>query len=189
MSTPISVNFKNVPLEGVVDQLHSMTNINFDLDLRGLKEGTVDPKQSITANLKDVSLKSALSIICQQAGLKHVIENEAIRITTPKNAQGRQLVKSLPVGDLVIPAPNYVSATPGLSLTDSLRMATENAYGLHNRGGSGNSSMHSPGLPGGMGTGSTSNGLPGVGRMVNSPSGPREGGVTTGSTRARWSVS
>ena len=107
MHTPLSVNFKQTSLEGVVDQLQAMTGINFNLDLRGLKEGNVDPKQPITTNLKDVSLKSALDIICQQAGLKHVIESEAIRITTPKNAAGRQIVKSLSVGDLVVPAPNY----------------------------------------------------------------------------------
>ena len=109
MSTPISVNFKSTPLEGVVDQLQTMTAINFDLDLRGLKEGNVDPKHPITTSLKEMSLKSALTIICQQAGLKHVIENETIRITTPKNAAGRQLVKSIPVGDLVVPPTNYGS--------------------------------------------------------------------------------
>ena len=129
MSTPITVKFKGTPLDDVVSQLHSMTGINFDLDLRRLKEENFDSKQPITTDLKDVSLKSALTIICSRAGLRHVIENETIRITTPKGASGRQVVKSLSVGDLVVPAPNY-GATPGLSLTESLNMAQDSAYGL-----------------------------------------------------------
>jgi len=94
-------------------------------DGEGEKENN-PPKPPISADLKNVSLKSALTIICHQAGLKHVVENEAIRISTPKGTAGRQMVKSIPVGDLVIPAPNY-GAHPGLSLTDELMAATNSA--------------------------------------------------------------
>jgi hypothetical protein len=62
MSTPVSVNFKSTSLEAVIEHLQTMTAINFDLDLRGLKEGNVDPKQSITANLKDVSLLEQVEV-------------------------------------------------------------------------------------------------------------------------------
>jgi type II secretory pathway component GspD/PulD (secretin) len=180
MSTPISVNFKNVPLEGVVDQLHSMTNINFDLDLRSLKEGNVEAKTPISANLKDVSLKSALTIICQQAGLKHIIQNEAIRITTPRGASGQQLVKSMPVGDLVIPAVNFGQGGGLPSLAESLNDARMSAMGMSGRQNS-PTPRHSPGMPQGT-TAGTGSEYPGGGRLTNSPAGPREGGITTGST-------
>src|SRR5262249_48657244 len=92
MSTPISVNFKATPLDPVADQLRTMTNINFDLDTRRLKEENIDAKQPITSELNNVSLKSALDLICHQAGLKHAIESEVIRISTSKGLQGRQTV-------------------------------------------------------------------------------------------------
>lgn len=136
MSTPVSVNFKGMPLENAVEHLATVTGINFDLDTRGLKDGNIDSKQTITASLNNVSLKSALNIICQQAGLKHVIENETIRVTTPKNASGRQLVRSIPVGDLVVPAPNF-GQTPGLSLQDALLYQ-------RNKNNGGNSTMRTP---------------------------------------------
>lgn len=178
LSTPVTIKFKGQPLESVVSDLHTMTTINFHLDRRGLKEGNIDPNMPVTAELNNVSLKSALELICHEAGLKHVIESEAIRITTPKYAAGRQMVKSLSVGDLVVPAPNY-GAEPGLSLKDSLRMATEHAYGI-NRGLSG-SALRTPtrGLTGGSptGTGSTMPDLPGTpGRMRNTP---MEGGASS----------
>lgn len=171
--TPITVNFKATPLDGVVSQLHLMTGLNFDLDYRGLKEGNVDPKQPITTDLKDVSLKSALNIICQQAGLKHVIENEAIRISTPKGTSGRQMVKTMSVGDLVMAAPNF-GAHPGLSLTDQLTDARNSAYGRNTS----MSTPRNPSLPGGTGTGtSSSSGLPGIpGRIRNTP---MDNGVNT----------
>jgi type II secretory pathway component GspD/PulD (secretin) len=171
MSTPISVNFKGTSLDGVIEHLNKMTGINFDLDLRSLKEGNIDPKMPITTSgeIKDVSLKSALDIICRQAGLRHVIESETIRVTTPKGAAGRQTVRAISVGDLVIPAPNY-GAHPGLSLTDQLRMAQEHAYNPFRAVNS--SSLRTPGngLPGGASVGSPGLDLPGSpGRLRNTP--------------------
>src|SRR5262249_37906817 len=122
----------------------------------------------------DVSLKSALDIICQQAGLKHVIESEAIRITTPKLASGRQVVKSLSVGDLVVPAPNY-GAPPGLELKDTLRMAVEGAY---KRPAPGSSTLRTPhgALPNGVSTGSSSD-LPGIPGRLRNENDPMGGGA------------
>jgi type II secretory pathway component GspD/PulD (secretin)/tetratricopeptide (TPR) repeat protein len=177
MHTPLSVNFKQTPLDGVVDQLHAMTGINFNLDLRGLKESNLDSKQPITTDLKDVSLKSALDIICQQAGLKHVIESEVIRITTPKLAAGRQVVKSLSVGDLVVPAPNY-GATPSLQLSNSLDMAAKAAYGILKPESS--STLRTPhgALPNGTGTGNSSSmDLPGSPGRLRNTNAPSEGGA------------
>lgn len=175
MSTPVDVSFKGTSLDAVVEHLHTMTAINFDLDLRSLKEGNVDPKQPITADLKGVSLKSALTVICQQAGLKHLVQNETIRITTPKGAAGQQMVKSIPVGDLVVPAPNY-GATPGLTLSETLRMAAESAFGMNSK--MGGSSLKTPanGLSGGTGVGSTADGSDVPNRLRNTP---REGGASS----------
>ena len=165
LATPVTVNFNAMPLEGVVEHLATMTGINFNLDVRGLKEGSIDSKQAISAKLNNVSLKSALNIICQQAGLKHVIEDEVIRVTTPKNAAGRQVVRSIPVGDLVVPAPNF-GQEPGLSLPDALRAS----MGRGPTNGTGPSMLRSPGgLPGGSNVSDA--GTPGspAGRLMNQP--------------------
>lgn len=177
LSTPISVNFKATPLDAVVDQLHVMTSINFDLDLRRLKDENIDSKQQITTDLKDVSLKSALDIICRQAGLRHTIESEAIRISTAKGLAGRQTTRSMSVGDLVIPATNPTHR-PELALANQLKNAAEHAYGRMPTPGA---TPRAPagGLPGGTGTGSSSmSSLPGIpgGRIRNTP---EDGGVHT----------
>jgi len=164
MSTPLSVNFKAMPLDSVVEHLQTMTQINFDLDLQGLKDAGIDPKQPITANfVKEMSLKSALGVICRQAQLTHVIEHEAIRITTPKRASGRQIMKALSVGDLVIPPQTSVN-NPATQFSDTLAAVKNQALGM--------SSMHTPSsprpgsLPGGSGTGSSSMDLPGTGGRI-----------------------
>jgi type II secretory pathway component GspD/PulD (secretin) len=178
LSTPISVNFKATPLDAVVDQLHVMTSINFDLDLRRLKEENFDSKQPITVDLNSVSLKSALDIICRQAGLRHTIENEAIRISTAKGLAGRQMMKTLSVGDLVIPATNAVNR-PALSLANQLENAANSAYGhLHTPGANATPRPGLGGLPNGMSTGTGSlPGIPGAaGRIRNTP---EDGGVNT----------
>ncbi len=165
MNTPVSVNFNAMSLDSVVEHLSTVTKINFDLDTRSMKEGNIDAKQSITAKLENVSLKSALNIICQQAGLKHLIENEAIRVTTPKGASGRQTVRSIPVGDLVIPAPNF-GAEPGLSLPDALRLSS----GRGNMNATGGPSLRSTGAGLSGGTPVNDNGVPGqAGRLQNQP--------------------
>jgi type II secretory pathway component GspD/PulD (secretin) len=177
LSTPVDVSYKAMALDAVVEHLHTMTAINFDLDLRSLKEGNVDPKQPITADLKQVSLKSALEIICRQAGLKHLVQNEAIRITTPKGAAGQQMVKSIPVGDLVIPAPNY-GATPGLTLSETLKMAAESAFGMTSKANGSSLKTPASGLSGGTGVGAGS--MADTSEMPNRlRNTPREGGASS----------
>ena len=177
LSTPISVNFKGTALDAAVDQLHVMTSINFDLDLRGLKDENIDPKQPITTDLKDVSLKSALDIICRQAGLRHAIESEAIRISTAKGLAGRQTVKSLSVGDLVVSAPNF-GAHPGMSLTEELERRPHVRLRPADRGQH-PADAAAGSLPGATGTGIGSrHRLPGAaGRLRNNT--PMESGVQT----------
>ena len=190
MSTPVSVNFKAMPLESVVEHLQTMTDINFDLDLRGLKEGNVDPKQPITANLKDVSLKSALTIICQQAGLKHVIENEAIRIT---HAEGR----GGPADDQVDPGrrpghpgPELRGARPGCRSTD--RCGWRPSTPGHSAGCRAAAARCGP--PGACRTGGTGvsgrSDLPGHGRPDDEHARWTAGPAPTpGRPAARWSAS
>jgi type II secretory pathway component GspD/PulD (secretin) len=174
MSTPISVNFKATPLDAVIDQLRTMTNINFDLDTRRMKEENVDAKQPITSEFNNISLKSALDLICRQAGLRHAIESEVIRISTSKGLQGRQTVRSIPVGDLVIPAPNY-GAHPGMSLMESLKAAQDAAYGKPSADSAMRNGPNS--LPGGMGTGSSS--LPTSPNRIRSSNAPMDGGANS----------
>lgn len=172
---PISLNFKGTPLEDVVTHLQTVTNINFDLDLRGLKEGNVDAKQPITLSLNQVSLKSGLNILCQHAGLKHVIENETVRITTAKNASGRSTMKSLSVGDLIVPIPNY-GPQPGQFQREQL-FAMMNP---NNRNATPNAPARMTNLPGGAGVGTESSmGTGNAGRLTNSNGVPASASVSS----------
>ncbi len=176
MSTPLSVNFKGMPLEDVVDQLRTMTNMNFMLDTRAMKEDSLDPKQPISATLNNVSLKSALNIICQQAKLKHVIQDESIQITTAKHARGKQTMRTLSVGDLVVPAPNY-GQQPGLSFNDMMRSAWESGMGPNRMAGPAGTPRMNSSMGSGTGVGTSNGDANGAsGRIKNLPS---DGGIQT----------
>ncbi|HKB01425.1 MAG TPA: hypothetical protein VKD90_04355 [Gemmataceae bacterium] len=186
MSTPVDVSFKGTSLEAVVEHLHTMTAINFNLDRKSLKEADIDPKLPITQELKGISLKNALTIICQQAGLKHLVQNEAIRITTPKGAAGQFEVRSIPVGDLVVPPTNN-APNPALSFSETMRMAAQSAFGMNAALQGGTSSMRSGGngLGGGSSTGSSSFDPLGGGRLSNRPA---DGGASSNTGPAQGTL-
>ncbi len=99
----ISLNFKNTPLDEAIGYLQTYTGINFDLDTKALRAKDIDPKTEITSKLNQITLQSALNVILQKAGLRWVINNDVVQITTPEGARGKLVRKTIPVADLVVP--------------------------------------------------------------------------------------
>jgi type II secretory pathway component GspD/PulD (secretin) len=166
-SVNVDLSFKGTALEDVISHIQTNTAINFDLDRRSLKEENIDPKMPITVTLQNMTLKSALNIVCMQAGLKHMIDNEAIRVTTKKAGRARSEVRSLSVGDLVVPIQNYGTRDEDFSRERLMRMGRPGA----NNTGNGNTPAGMPRLPGGASVGESSLTSQGGGKLSNTPGG------------------
>ncbi|MGA2035469.1 MAG: hypothetical protein ABSG68_24740, partial [Thermoguttaceae bacterium] len=72
--------------------------------------------QPITLELRqEVMLKSALDLILEPLRLSYVVKNEVLKITSEQKRAGQVYTVTYPVGDLVMPIPNFV-ASPNMGL-------------------------------------------------------------------------
>ena len=83
--------------------------MNIHLDPRGLEQEGVRSDTPITLNLpQEISLKSALTLILEPLHLTYTIKDEVLKITSEQIRDGEVYIATYPVGDLVIPIPNFV---------------------------------------------------------------------------------
>ncbi len=109
LRTPILPRYDATPLTKVVEGLSQLAGVNIHLDPRGLTEEGVDASTPITLNLpQEISLKSALTLILEPLHLTYTIKDEVLKITSEQIRDGEVYVRTYPVGDLVIPIPNFV---------------------------------------------------------------------------------
>jgi general secretion pathway protein D len=105
----VQPNYSETPLTKVIEQLSQVTGINIHLDPRGLAQENVRSDEPVTLNLpQEVSLKSALTLILEPLHLTYSVEDEVLKITSEQIRDGELVVRTYPVGDLVIPIPNFV---------------------------------------------------------------------------------
>ncbi|HWA99913.1 MAG TPA: hypothetical protein VG713_15550 [Pirellulales bacterium] len=123
LKTPVSLQFKDAPLEEVMKHLAKLANVSIYLDPRGLAEEAVDTSTPVTIDLThEISLKSALSLILEPLHLSYVIKDEVLKITSEQLRDGEVYPVTYNVADLVIPIPNFVP-NGNLGLTGALRDA------------------------------------------------------------------
>ncbi len=109
LSTPVSVKFNNKPLSEVIEVLGGYAQVPTYLDPQGLQSEGVSSSQLVTIDLRnDISLKSALKLILEQFRLTYVIKDEVLKITSQDVRRGELIQKIYPVGDLIIPIPNFI---------------------------------------------------------------------------------
>ena len=101
------MNFHNVPLRQAIDDLRSMTKMNIHLETEALAAEAINPETPVSLE-GDLTLKSALKLMLDQAHLTYVIRDEMLKITTPRAAQGKQERQVYSVADLVIPIDDYI---------------------------------------------------------------------------------
>lgn len=97
----IGIEVKDAPLNEVVKFIRDEYNIEVQLDLVGLDEIGLNPKEPVTADLRHVSLGSALQLMLRPLELTYYIDNEVLVITTDEVACARPVVAIYPVGDLL----------------------------------------------------------------------------------------
>lgn len=100
---PIPLNFTDVPLYRVLQDLQVISGVNIVADKAALADKNISLEQPVTLNVDSISLKSALNLIVKQAKLNWVIRHEVIEVTTPENTQGKRRMHTYAIGDLVTP--------------------------------------------------------------------------------------
>jgi hypothetical protein len=101
LTRSISVNFTNVPLRQVIDDLRANLGINIYVDEPALAEKGINIDQLITVKLEDIAFKSALNLIVHYAGLRYIVKEEVVQITTEEHAHGKLMQRVYAVADLL----------------------------------------------------------------------------------------
>jgi general secretion pathway protein D len=109
--------------------LGKLVNVNIHLDDEGLKEEGQSPDTPVTLELaSDIQLKSYLNLILEKYHLCYIIKNEVLNITSETKKQDTVHQVVYPVGDLVMPIPNFV-ASPRMGLAGAFHDAMGDAVG------------------------------------------------------------
>lgn len=112
LRTPVSLQFTNAPLSQVMTYLSKLADVNLHLDPTGLTEEGVTPETPVTINLpSEIMLKSALNLILQPLHLSYVIKDQVLKVTSEQMRDVQVYSVTYPVGDLVIPIPNFVATS------------------------------------------------------------------------------
>jgi general secretion pathway protein D len=108
LNTPVDAKYQNRPLHEVLDGLAKRASVPLYIDPQGLQSEGVSSDAKVTIDLsQDISLKSALNLILEQFHLTYVIKDEVLKITSEDAKRGEVYQIIYPVGDLVIPIPNF----------------------------------------------------------------------------------
>ncbi|HUT90065.1 MAG TPA: hypothetical protein VMY37_11245 [Thermoguttaceae bacterium] len=97
----ISVDFQDTPLQEAIAFLEETCGIPILLDLRALDQVGIEPEARVSLQVKDISLRSVLSLMLGRLDLTYVIRQEVLQITTPEEAETQLTTRVYPVGDLV----------------------------------------------------------------------------------------
>jgi general secretion pathway protein D len=127
--TPVNYSCRNRPLSEVLNQLARLVNVNIHLDDEGLLNEGLSSDTPVTLELaSDIQLKSYLNLILEKHHLCYIIKNEVLNITSETKKGDHVYQQVYPVGDLVIPIPNFV-ASPRMGLAGALHDAMGSALG------------------------------------------------------------
>jgi type II secretory pathway component GspD/PulD (secretin) len=107
LTLPANLNFSNAPLSQVLDDIRTWHGINIHVDEPALAEEGIELSHPMNVKFEQISLKSALTLLLRNARLTYVIKDEALQITTEKEARGKLEMKAYPVADLVVPVENF----------------------------------------------------------------------------------
>ena len=107
LEAPIGVEFNQVPLSLVIENLQTKTGLPFSWDDSALESEKISRDRPVTEKVPQLSVRNFLSIVLEKSDLSFVIEHDVVKITTLKRAKGRLVTKVFSVADLVTPVPNF----------------------------------------------------------------------------------
>jgi type II secretory pathway component GspD/PulD (secretin) len=104
---PISLNFKNVPLEQAINDLTVQSGIQVVADKKAFQDARINLDSLLTFSVENISMKSALNLMLRELGLSYTIEHQVLLITTPDRTSGRLVRITYPVADLIVMVPDH----------------------------------------------------------------------------------
>lgn len=107
LKQPISFNFKDAPLQQVIQDLTKLSGVQVQPDMRALQEARIDVNAPLSSNVEDVDMKFALNILLNPLHLTYIIEDQVLKITTENRTRGRLVRVTYPVGDLIVPVEDH----------------------------------------------------------------------------------
>ncbi len=97
------MEFADVPLNQMVDQIVNRHKIPVWIDEQSLDEIGMGTDTAVNQNLRGISLRSGLNLTLGSLRLTYVIKDEVLKITTPEQAEADLTSRIYPLGDLILP--------------------------------------------------------------------------------------
>lgn len=99
LDKPSTVEFNETPLAEALQQVVKDSDINLVADAMALTDMVRDSKVNLV--MKDARLGSILKTMLRDRELTFIIEDDALRVTTPLIAGSQFMIRTYPVGDLL----------------------------------------------------------------------------------------
>jgi hypothetical protein len=114
----LNLEFKEGTLKEFCTRIADKCDLNVMIDVFGLQEEGIEPDRKVQLNLKDSTLRGALTSALKPLGVAYVIEDGLIKVTSRQRALGNLVVVTYPVADLIVPVPNFVTPTAATAHSD-----------------------------------------------------------------------
>ena len=101
----VSLDVDETALRDAIDTLRDQVGVHIAIDRLALDEAGVDEATPVRLQVKDVSLRSALSLLAESAGVAWTVRNEVILVTSKNRAAGTLLTRVYDVRALAVPGP------------------------------------------------------------------------------------
>jgi tetratricopeptide (TPR) repeat protein len=98
---PISLNYQDVPLAEVLEDVRAFHGLNLVIDRQALEEAGISLRRPVNVHLREVSFQSALKVVLHAAQLAYMVRDGVLVISTPTVCAGKPVRKVYPVGKLL----------------------------------------------------------------------------------------
>jgi RNA polymerase sigma factor (sigma-70 family) len=90
LKSPVTVNFKNHPLERAIQDLSSYTGVNIILDPVKITEAEVRPDTPVTLTAKEITLRAALKSMLRPLQLNYQVVDDVVIVTATGPSDTRE---------------------------------------------------------------------------------------------------
>ncbi len=112
LSTTISVDFRNRPLDEVVGEVRTLSGgLNIILEQTALQYAGIDSNMPVTLTLNNVSVKTVLNAVLNQAQLTYYVKEGIIYVTTKEARASHKQTRTYGVHDLIVPRDDMANLT------------------------------------------------------------------------------
>ncbi|MSQ93525.1 MAG: hypothetical protein EXR98_03090 [Gemmataceae bacterium] len=174
---PISLHFKDVPLEQAIKDLTVTSGIQVVPDYAALDLEKINLQSPLTISVDNIDMKSALKLMLNRLKLTYTIENQVLMITTESNTSGRLVRVTYPIADLIVAVEDH-------PLPDVFKMEEAIKRSMMGQGGMNNFLTPSP-YQNSMGTPVSSHGEGGLGSAFGGNGARGPGGMQAPPTKDR----